>query len=182
MFHCMLCLSATVSVTASVTQLGEIYPLCKKIHYTLKKDKIILKFKFFKYISMQLFFTCRAPFFCHTGVDVMITTSCNFWQLSAKNGVFLKNNCYGQIFALFSFVLRQNGNFLLIFLAIYLKSVFGSYTKVKILERLPHQPWNLADVSCLDILEYDVGLQICRCDWLLKVKPLGSGKEELMAM
>jgi hypothetical protein len=34
------------------------------------------------------------------GVDVMITIFCDFWQFSAKKiGVFLKNQCYDQIFA-----------------------------------------------------------------------------------
>jgi hypothetical protein len=33
------------------------------------------------------------------GVDVMITIFCEFRQFSAKNGVFLKNQCYDQNFA-----------------------------------------------------------------------------------
>jgi FAD synthase len=35
----------------------------------------------------------------HLGVDVMITIFCDFQQFSAKNGVFLKNQCYDQNFA-----------------------------------------------------------------------------------
>jgi hypothetical protein len=33
------------------------------------------------------------------GVNVMITIFCDFCKFSAKNGVFLKNPCYVQIFA-----------------------------------------------------------------------------------
>jgi hypothetical protein len=32
------------------------------------------------------------------GVDVMMTTFSDFCQFSAKNGVFLKNQCYDQFF------------------------------------------------------------------------------------
>jgi hypothetical protein len=39
------------------------------------------------------------------GVDVMITIFCNFRQ--KKIGVFLKNLCYDQTFAQFTFVLSQ---------------------------------------------------------------------------
>jgi hypothetical protein len=49
---------------------------------------------------------------CGSGVDVIITIFCDFCQLSAKNGVFLKNQCYGPIFAQFSFVLsKKNPHF-----------------------------------------------------------------------
>jgi hypothetical protein len=33
-----------------------------------------------------------------SGLDVMITIFCEFWQFSAKIGVFLKKQCYDQIF------------------------------------------------------------------------------------
>jgi hypothetical protein len=37
----------------------------------------------------------------NAGADVMITIFCDFGQFSAKKiGVFLKNQCYDQIFAL----------------------------------------------------------------------------------
>jgi hypothetical protein len=42
------------------------------------------------------------------GVDVMIAIFCDFRQFSAKKiGVFLKNQCYDQNFAGFTFVLSQ---------------------------------------------------------------------------
>jgi hypothetical protein len=43
----------------------------------------------------------------HPGVDVMITIFSDFRQLFAKIGVFLKNQCYDPIFALFNFVLSK---------------------------------------------------------------------------
>jgi hypothetical protein len=43
-----------------------------------------------------------------TGVDVMITVFGDFRQFSAKKiGVFIKTQCYDQIFAQSSFVLSQ---------------------------------------------------------------------------
>jgi hypothetical protein len=38
------------------------------------------------------------------GVDVMITNFCGFSQFLAKNGVFLKYQCYDQFFSKFSLV------------------------------------------------------------------------------
>jgi hypothetical protein len=46
-----------------------------------------------------------------SGVDVMITIFCDFSQFSAKNGVFLKYQCYDQLFSKFSFVLSQKRQF-----------------------------------------------------------------------
>jgi hypothetical protein len=45
------------------------------------------------------------------GVDFMITIFCDFCQFSAKNGGFLKNECYDQLFSKFSFVLSQKRQF-----------------------------------------------------------------------
>jgi hypothetical protein len=46
------------------------------------------------------------------GVDVMVAIFCDFWQFSAKKiGVFLKNQCYDQLFSKFSFVLSQKHQF-----------------------------------------------------------------------
>jgi hypothetical protein len=46
------------------------------------------------------------------GVDVMITIFCDFSQFSAKKiGVFLKFQCYDQLFSKFSFVLSQKRQF-----------------------------------------------------------------------
>jgi hypothetical protein len=46
-----------------------------------------------------------------SGVDVMITIFCDFYQFSAKNGVFLKYQYYDQLFSKFSFVLSQKHHF-----------------------------------------------------------------------
>jgi hypothetical protein len=47
-------------------------------------------------------------------VDVMITIFCDFPPFSAKKiGVFLKYQCYDQLFSKFSFVLRQKRQFFL---------------------------------------------------------------------
>jgi hypothetical protein len=61
---------------------------------------------------------------CSTGVDVMNTIFCDFSQFSAeKIGVFLKNQCYDQNFAYFSFVLSQKRQFFAFFSAkIFYKS------------------------------------------------------------
>jgi hypothetical protein len=46
------------------------------------------------------------------GVDVMITIFCDFRQFFRKKiGVFLKNQCYDQNFAYFTFVLSQKRQF-----------------------------------------------------------------------
>jgi hypothetical protein len=46
------------------------------------------------------------------GVDVMITVFGDFSQFSAKKiGVFLKYQCYDQLFSKFSFVLNQKRQF-----------------------------------------------------------------------
>jgi hypothetical protein len=46
------------------------------------------------------------------GVDVMITIFCDFPQFSAKKiDVFLKYQCYDQLFSKFSFVLSQKCQF-----------------------------------------------------------------------
>jgi hypothetical protein len=74
--------------------------------------------------------TCEsnAPEAC-TGVDVMITIFCDFWQFSAKQiGVFLKNQCYDQNVAYFSFVLsKNNANF---FAKFFCKNIFKIITSV----------------------------------------------------
>jgi hypothetical protein len=44
-----------------------------------------------------------------TGVDVMITIFCDFCQFWRKNGVFLKKQCYDQIFA--KVAVEKNANF-----------------------------------------------------------------------
>jgi hypothetical protein len=46
------------------------------------------------------------------GVDVMITIFCDFWQFSAKKiGVFLKNQCYDQLFSKIGSFWDKNANF-----------------------------------------------------------------------
>jgi hypothetical protein len=49
--------------------------------------------------------------FSAPGADVMITIFCDFRQFSAKNAVFLKNQCYDQNFEKFSFVLSRKRQF-----------------------------------------------------------------------
>jgi hypothetical protein len=56
----------------------------------------------------------RATFganFSQTHLGSMITIFSDFRQFSAKNGVYLKHQCCGQIFAQFSFVLSQKCQF-----------------------------------------------------------------------
>jgi hypothetical protein len=45
------------------------------------------------------------------GVDVMITIFCDFPNFREKIGVFLKYQCYDQLFSKFSFVLSQKRQF-----------------------------------------------------------------------
>jgi hypothetical protein len=51
----------------------------------------------------------------------MITIFCDFHQFSAKNGVFLKNQCYDPLFEEFSSVLSQKRQF---FAPIFLAKIF----------------------------------------------------------
>jgi hypothetical protein len=63
-----------------------------------------------------------------TGIAVMITIFCDFRQFSAKKiGVFLKNQCYDQNFAYFSFVLSQKGHF---FAELFGENIFKITTSV----------------------------------------------------
>jgi hypothetical protein len=53
----------------------------------------------FTFKIQEFFFHCQRPQLkTNSGVDVMITIFCDFRQFSAKNGGFLKKQCYHKIF------------------------------------------------------------------------------------
>jgi hypothetical protein len=78
-------------------------------------------------------------FRCQPGVDVIIKFFCDFWQFSAKNGIFLKNQCNDQIFAKFPFVLCPN--FCKISLCFVSKTPFFQSFLPKIFQNYNIGPW-----------------------------------------